>query len=185
MNAVDTIIFGGASVVAIVATLFVILSKNPFYAVLYLILSLFGISLMFLTLGAPFLAALEIIVYAGAIMVLFLFVVQMLSPGTSPAGSPDLSRPKPTQLIGPGILSLVLLGTLTLALMRAGNFLPLGAGEERYVLSPRNLGIALFRHHYLGVELASLILLIGIIGGMHLGQAAEESPEPEDEVATR
>src|SRR5262245_15308084 len=85
------VIFYGASAVAFVSTLLVVLSRNPVYAVLYLIMSLFGVSLIFYTLGAHFLAVLEIIVYAGAIMVLFLFVVQMLSPGAGPHREEDLS----------------------------------------------------------------------------------------------
>lgn len=183
MSLLDTVIFWSASAVAIIATLFVILSRNPFNAVLYLILSLFGVSMVFVTLGAPFLAALEIIVYAGAIMVLFLFVVQMLSPAGSPATTPDLKRPSGLQLIIPGILSLILFVTLTLALVRAGSSMP--ANSEIHTISAKTLGIILFNNHYLGVELASLILLIGIVGGMHLGSAAAIDDETELKVATR
>jgi NADH-quinone oxidoreductase subunit J len=178
----DTIIFWGAAAVAVISTLFVIVGKNPFTAVLFLILSLFGISMIFYTLGAPFLAALEIIVYAGAIMVLFLFVVQMLSPAGSPATSPDISRPKLSQAIIPGFLALVLLVVLCLAVVRAGS---MTTGDGTYVVSAKALGMVLFKKHYLGVELASLILLIGIVGGMHLGRAASIAEETELDVAIR
>lgn len=182
MSLLDPIIFWAASAVAIIATLFVVISKNPFNAVLYLILSLFGISMIFYTLGAPFLAALEIIVYAGAIMVLFLFVVQMLSPAGSPATSPDLSRPKISQVIFPGILAIVLIVVLCLAVMKAGT---MTTGDGTVVITAKQLGITLFKQHYLGVELASLILLIGIVGGMHLGRAASIAEETEIDVAIR
>src|SRR5690349_12174051 len=117
----DSAIFWASSGVAILATLMVLLSRNPFNAVLYLIISLFGVSMIFYTLGAPFLAALEIIVYAGAIMVLFLFVVQMLSPGGSPAVSADLKSPGPVQLLFPAVLALVILAAVTAAIYRAGS----------------------------------------------------------------
>lgn len=181
-NTMDTFIFWGAAAVSIVGTLFVILGKNPFTAVLYLILSLFGISMMFYTLGAPFLAAMEIIVYAGAIMVLFLFVVQMLSPSATAGTAPDLLPPKTTSLIAPGILALILLVVLFGAIWRSGS---LTAAETGQVITTQVLGQVLFKQHYLGVELASLILLIGIVGGMHLGRAASIAEETELDVAIR
>lgn len=167
--------FWGASAVAIIATLMVLLSRNPFYAVLYLILSLFGVSLIFHTLGSSFLAALEIIVYAGAIMVLFLFVVQMLSPGAGPNREDDLKRPAWTELLIPSVLAATLLIFTGLALFRSGPLQPHG-----FVLyDAKALGIVMFDKHYLGVELASLILLIGMVGGMHLGRAAALDREEE------
>jgi len=176
--ALDSAIFWASSFVAILATLMVLVSKSPFHAVLYLIVSLFGVSMIFYTLGAPFLAALEIIVYAGAIMVLFLFVVQMLSPASTPSAMPDLQRPRPLQLLFPGVLALVLLATVTAALYRAGSITP--PSESGHIITAKSLGIALFKHHYLGVELASLILLIGIVGGMHLGRGASLEEEAEN-----
>lgn len=183
MILLDSSIFWISSVVAIIATLMVLLSRNPFHAVLYLIVSLFGVSMIFYTLGAPFLAALEIIVYAGAIMVLFLFVVQMLSPAGSPATMPDLQRPSVGQMIFPGILTSILMIVVVLAIVRAS---AMGNDVETIrQISAKELGIALFKHHYLGVELASLILLIGIVGGMHLGRAAAIDDETEVDVAIR
>lgn len=183
MNILDSAIFWISSAVAIVATLMVLISKSPFHAVLYLIVSLFGISMIFYTLGAPFLAALEIIVYAGAIMVLFLFVVQMLSPGVGAAVSPDLMRPRITNFLFPCLLAAVLLVVTAMALVRAGS---LTTAEYSHMVSARQLGNALFTHHYLGVKLASLILLIGTIGGMHLGRAAElDDEDSEDKIGLR
>ncbi len=183
MNLFDSAIFWVSSAVAIVGTLMVLISKSPFHAVLYLIISLFGISMIFYTLGSPFLAALEIIVYAGAIMVLFLFVVQMLSPGVGAAPSPDLLRPSAAQFIFPGILAAVLLVVTVMALVRAGS---MTTTEHAHMISARQLGNVLFTHHFLGVKLASLILLIGTIGGMHLGRAADlDDEESEDKVGVR
>jgi NADH-quinone oxidoreductase subunit J len=163
---VNLAIFYASSAVAIATTVMVILSRNPVYAVLYLILSLFGISLVFYTLGAPFIALLEIIVYAGAIMVLFLFVVMMLNLGRDRTEA-DLQRPSRKQLILPGGFALILLIEIVAVLVRGG-----AAPAAGVVQSPQELGRALYGTHFLGVELASLILLIGIIGGMRLGKAA-------------
>ncbi len=184
MITLDSAIFWTSAVVAIISTLSVLLSRNPFHAVLYLILSLFGVAMIFYTLGAPFLAALEVIVYAGAIMVLFLFVVQMLSPASVPDSAADLKRPSVGQFIFPAGLAAVLLTTTVLALYRSGS---LASADDTNVVSARELGVALFKNHYLGVELASLILLIGMVGGMHLGRAAgsPDDAEEDEKVAVR
>ena len=76
----NTIFFIAASI-AIITSLIAISNRNAIHALLYLILSLLSISVIFYILGAPFIAALEVIVYAGAIMVLFIFVVMMLNIG--------------------------------------------------------------------------------------------------------
>lgn len=167
-------IFYSASAVAIATTVLVILSRNPVYAVLYLIMSLFGVSLVFYTLGAPFVALLEIIVYAGAIMVLFLFVVMMLNLGQV-REEPDLQRPSRKQLILPGGFALILLIEVIAVFIQGGAQPAAGA-----VQSPQAIGRALYDTHFLGVELASLVLLIGIIGGLRLGSAAavEEQGKP-------
>lgn len=184
MNMLDSAIFWTSAAVSIISTLSVLLSRNPFYAVLYLIVSLFGVAMIFYTLGAPFLAALEVIVYAGAIMVLFLFVVQMLSPASVPDTALDMKRPSIGQFVFPTILASALLVTVVLAIYRSGS---LASADNTNVVSARELGIALFKNHYLGVELASLILLIGMVGGMHLGRAAgtQDDAEEDSKVAVR
>jgi NADH-quinone oxidoreductase subunit J len=175
------ITFWGASAIAIIATLMVLLSRNPFYAVLYLILSLFGVSLIFYTLGSSFLAVLEIIVYAGAIMVLFLFVVQMLSPGAGPNRDEDLKRPSWTELLIPTVLAAALLLFTGMALFKTGPLNP----QNPAIYDAKALGIVMFDKHYLGVELASLVLLIGMVGGMHLGRAAAMDRDEEVPRVTR
>ena len=168
------IIFLASAIVAMWSTIMVIMSRNPIYAVLYLILSLFGVSLIFYTLGAHFLAVLEIIVYAGAIMVLFLFVVQMLSPGAGPNRESDLSVPGWRQVLLPCFLAGTLIVFTMVAILNDIGFL---TPETATTFDAKALGIALFKQHYLGVELASLILLIGMVGGMHLGRAASANSE--------
>jgi NADH-quinone oxidoreductase subunit J len=162
----NNIVFHAAALIATVATAMVIFSRSAVYAVLYLIVSLGAVALVFFTLGANFLAAVEVIVYAGAIMVLFLFVVMMLNLGGRTEAE-DLKRPTRKQLVLPGVLSLALL-LLTFACLAGGT--PHGA--QQILFSPKELGNALFTRHFLGVKLAGIILLIGTIGGLHIGRAA-------------
>ncbi len=94
-----TVAFYLAGVVAVIATLLVVTRRNTIHALLYLVVSLFAVAVVFYTLGAPFVAALEVIVYAGAIIVLFLFTVMLLNIGheaegrrASPAAPGELDR---------------------------------------------------------------------------------------------
>jgi NADH-quinone oxidoreductase subunit J len=169
----NQVLFYAASALAVAATLMVILSRDAVYAVICLIMSLFSTALVFYTLGSAFLAFIQVIVYAGAIMVLFLFVVMMLNLKAGPS-APDLDRPSRKVLVVPVILGVLLLVETfaCLALHRP----VAGSGSQ---LDLAAIAQALYTRHYLGVELASLVLLIGIIGGMHLGRAAS-SPDTKE-----
>ncbi len=153
-----------AAAVAILSTIMVITRLNAVHALLYLIVSLLAVAVIFYVLGAPFIAALEVIIYAGAIMVLFIFVVMMLNLG-------DKSVQQEKQWlsagawVGPAILSLILLGEF-LYVMLAGS----GQPVEGVVVSPQKVGVSLFSTYLLGVELSAMLLLAGIIGAYHLGR---------------
>src|SRR5436309_14671978 len=101
-------VFYLSSAVAVVATLLTITCRNAIHALLYLIVSLLAVAIDFFAMGAPFVAALELIIYAGAIMVLFIFVVLMLNM-VERAGETALDISKPRACAGPRVLSLVLL----------------------------------------------------------------------------
>ena len=152
-----------AGAVAVISTLLTITRLNPMHALLYLVLSLLAVAVVFFTFGAPFIAALEVIVYAGAIMVLFLFVVMMLN-----LGEQTMSRERawltPGIWVGPGILSAVLLAEVVYLLSRSD--IQQTAGQ---LITPKQVGIALFGPYVLGVELASILLLGGLVGAFHLG----------------
>lgn len=154
-----TITFYLSAIVAVVATVMVITRRNAVHALLYLIVSLLAVGLVFFTLGAPFAAALEVITYAGAIMVLFLFVIMLLNPQPS-----DGKRPFPIQWRGPGLLTIVLLAELIYLLVQGGQ----AVGET--AVSPQQVGLTLFGPYLLGVELASMLLLAGLVGAYHLGK---------------
>jgi NADH-quinone oxidoreductase subunit J len=159
----NTVFYVAASV-AVVATVMVITRLNAIHALLYLIVSLLAVALVFFTLGAAFAAALEVIIYAGAIMVLFVFAIMLLNLGPR-ATAQESQWLSPQAWIGPAILALILLGELALAVGRERSRLSgLGAVE------PKQVGMALFGPYLLGVELASLLLLAGMVGAYHLGR---------------
>ncbi len=164
-----TLLFFIAAVVAVAATVLAVTRANAVHALLYLIVSLLAVADVMFLYGAPFAAALEVIIYAGAIMVLFVYVVVMLNLGSASAER-ERRWLHPGIWIGPGLLSLVLLIELGLALGRTED---LGAATGG--VGPKAVGIALFGPYLLAVELASLILTAGLIGAYHLGRRRKEA----------
>lgn len=158
------IIFYIAAVVALISTVMVITRLNAIHALLYLIVSLLSVSVIFFTLGAPFVAALEVIIYAGAIMVLFVFVIMMLNLGDE-ATRQEARWLNPAAWVGPALLVAVLLGELVYVLL-SGGIEPASGGSY---IAPQNVGVALFGPYLLAVELAAMLLLAGLVGAYHLG----------------
>lgn len=154
-----------SGLVAVLATVGVITGKNPVHAVVYLIVSLIAVALVFFALGAPFAGALEIIVYAGAIMVLFVFVVMMLNLGPDEDSDAGDWR-QPRQWLGPSALALVLLGVL-LYLLASGDIARAIDGE---LLTARAVGLTLFGPWLMVVELAGLLLLGALVAASHVGR---------------
>jgi NADH-quinone oxidoreductase subunit J len=161
-----------AAAVAVVATAMVIINVNVVHALLCLVISLLAVAIVFYVLGAPFAAALEVIVYAGAIMVLFVFVLIMLNTGEA-AVQQERHWLTPWIWAGPTGLSAILLGEFVYLLWQS----PVAAASGTLV-GPRQVGALLFGPYLLGVELASMLLLAGLVSAYHLGrterQAADE-----------
>ena len=161
-----TAAFYVASAVAVASTALVVTRRSAMHALLYLVVSFLAVALVFLAMGAPFLAALEVILYAGAIMVLFVFVVMLLNLGpTAVSGEGRLLARG--MWSGPAVLAAVLLVELAWAL--GGPGLPPRGAQP---VGPKQVGIALFGPYILGVEIASFLLLAGLVGACHLGRAA-------------
>ena len=160
-----------AAGIAAIATLRVISHTNPVHALLYLIVSLLAVACTFFALGAPFAGALEIIVYAGAIMVLFVFVVMMLNLGPA-ASEQEKKWLTPGIWTGPAILSALLLAQLLYALFAT----PSGAAIGLETVDAKAVGISLFGPYLLVVELASMLLLAALVAAYHLGR--HEAKEP-------
>ena len=163
-----------AASIAILSTVLVITRRSAAHAVLYLIVSLLSVALIFFLLGAPFIAALEIIIYAGAIMVLFVFFIMMLNLG-SPVLRQEASWLRPRFWVGPGFLALLLMLELGYLLWRMPSALRMPEP-----VGPRQVAFALFGPYTLGVELASMVLLAGLVGAYHLGSRGGRSEEEEE-----
>lgn len=161
-----------ATAVAILSTAMVIINANVVHALLYLIISLLAVAIIFYILGAPFAAALEVIVYAGAIMVLFVFVVMMLNLGEAETEQ-ERRWLSPWIWVGPAGLSAILLGELVYMLWQGPGSIPSGT-----LVGPRQVGDLLFGPYLLAVELTSMLLLAGVVGAYHL--ARPESRMPND-----
>lgn len=158
-----SVLFYGSAIIAILSTLLVITRTNIVHALLYFIMSLLAIAVIFFTLGSPLAAALEVIVYAGAIMVMFLFVVMMLNLGQQ---TQDQERAwlVPSIWIGPSIMAIILLVEVLFAIN-------LNHEEMAHTsLSAKEIGSALFGPYVLAVELASMLLLAGLVGAYHLAR---------------
>jgi NADH-quinone oxidoreductase subunit J len=160
-----------AGAIAIIATVLMLTRLNVVHALLYLIVSLLGVAVVFYVIGAPFIAALEVIIYAGAIMVLFVFVVMMLNLGPQ-AVSLEKSWLTPGIWIGPTVLAGLLLCEVGYMIVR-GDDAYMGAG----MVEPKQVGIALFGPYVIGVELASMLLLAGLVGAYHLGTRTRQRSE--------
>lgn len=171
-------LFYFAAVIAVVATLLAITRRHAVHALLYLIVSLLAVAVVFYVLGAPFVAALELIIYAGAIMVLFVFVVMMLNVER---GAMELEREwmKPRNWIGPAVLASILFGELIYCMASSGST-PTAPGA----VGPKEVGVALLGTYWIGVELASLLLMAGLVGAYHLGRRAITREEEQRDTST-
>jgi len=164
----EFLLFGG---VAVLASLLVIAQRNPIHSVLLLILSFGALSALYVRLDAPFVAVTQIIVYAGAIMVLFLFVIMLL----------NLGRPGPTDIKGPAgvAIAAVLAGLLLFQLRVLGSApppdaiqLPAGTLAELQTRQGMVGAVAnsLFDAYLIPFEITSLLLLAAIVGAVVLAK---------------
>jgi len=158
--------------VALLATVLVITRTDAVHALLYFIVSLFAVAVVFLLLGAPFVAALEVIVYAGAIMVLFVFVIMLLGMGPAAKLVERSWLPRGIWL-GPGLLTLILGVLLAWVLGQSDLAVPTG----RTVVGPHEVATTLWGPYLLGIEIAALLLLAGLVGAFDLA-VRERRPPP-------
>jgi NADH-quinone oxidoreductase subunit J len=143
--------------------------QHMVHAVLYLVVSFFGSAVLFYLLGAPLLAVLEIIIYAGAIMILFLFIVMMLRVEEPQGGLLPHGRWLPAAGIGGVYLAVVALAAVS---EPDG-----GAPLMTAVATPRAFGSYVFTHHWLAIEIVSLLLLVILFGILHLGKGENRGQE--------
>ena len=147
---------------AIVSALMVILNRNPIYSAVSLVITLFSLAGIFLLLEAYFLAVVQIIVYAGAIMVLFLFVIMLLNPGKE---AKFLSPTNPRIMIIT-LLSIAFIGMIFTLVSGTVNYIGEAASSAGDLGTTRNIGLTLFTKYLLPFEIASLLLLVALVGAV-------------------
>lgn len=158
------LLFYISAAVTVLATIMVITRYHPIHALLYLVISFMAMAVLFISIGAPFVAALEVIIYAGAIIVLLIFVVMMMNIGNQTALQ-EKQWLQPKMWVGPSIFAMALLGE-TIALLLKGN----KAGIPLPAIDIRKVSLSLYREYIIAVELAGFLLMAGIVGAAHIGK---------------
>ena len=152
------------SFVAVFSGIAVIISKNPVYSVLYLIMTFFSIAGHYFLMNAQFLAAVHIIVYAGAIMVLFLYVIMMLN-----LNNIEVEKRSNTLRLAAVVAAGLLLTILSGAAQKADQITLAEKTTDPSGLV-ENLGIALYKNYLLPFELASVLFLAAMVGAVYLSK---------------
>jgi len=161
-------VFFVAAAVALISALITVTHYNAVHALLYLVITMMAIALIFFLLGAAFAAALQIIVYAGAIMVLFVFVTMMLHQGEVTLKQEAILYQPRRSVPAMGLCSVLLLELIYL-------LSPLGAELTRMSsVTVRDVGVQLYGPYLLLVELAALLLLSALVGAYHIGRRYQE-----------
>jgi NADH-quinone oxidoreductase subunit J len=155
------------AVVAIAAGVSMVLSRNPVHSALFLVVNLFCVAILYLSLNADFLAIVQVIVYAGAIMVLFLFVITLLNPSQSE--SPDRLRGQGPVAV---VLALLLLAESTAAIVSGAfsNGFPTDLPPWPFDDNVRAVGGALYTQYLFPFEATSILLLVAIVGATVLAK---------------
>ena len=160
--------------IAIAAALGMLLSRNAVHSALFLVLNFATIAVFYIVLNAPFIAMVQVIVYAGAIVVLFLFVIMLLGAERLRALG-TISGGDRWQRFLAGLLALALVGVTIVALLQAG-----GSGSETIPLidsSPAALGLELFGSYLLPFEVTGVLLLAAMIGVVVLGMSKKRGED--------
>jgi NADH-quinone oxidoreductase subunit J len=159
----ELLLFYLAATISLVSTVMAVTRYNAAHALIYLIISLLASAIIFYLVGAPFAAVLEVVIYAGAIMVLFVFVIMMLNLGASGDRTEHVLL-RPGMWIFPSLLCLVLFAEILYMLQSAERLL------KGVVVGPKEVGLELFGPYVLAVEIASMLLLAALVGAFHLGR---------------
>lgn len=172
---IDWIVFGIAAAVVLGGALGVIVSSNPVHSALSLVATLFGIAVLFVAQHAHFLAAVQVIVYAGAIVVLFLFVIMLLGVDRAEELETDPlvgQRPAAAVVSIAGLALLVLLGLRAAEVSRGAAADARGEGTDIAAL-----GRSLFTDYVFAFEITSVLLVIAVIGAVVLARRPDRDED--------
>src|SRR6185369_404004 len=151
--------------VTIIGTVLAITEKHPVHAIVYLVTSFFSLAMIFFLLAAPLIAMFEVIIYAGAVMVLFMFVIMMLD-----LGRPDqAARPGLRQWILPAILGGIIL--MSLGEVAVNHF---STTYGAVMIGITDFSVTLFRKYGIAIEIISMQLLFAVVGALYLGRKRDD-----------
>ncbi|PYQ56877.1 MAG: NADH-quinone oxidoreductase subunit J [Acidobacteria bacterium] len=172
----ETLIFVIFAALAVGSGVVVVVHRSPIYATLSLVLTLFSMAVLFVLLGAPFVGAVQILVYAGAIVVLFLFVIMLLNVQQEEGAHARRSA----QLVAAILGAIVFLGMFWLAFRQTTLRAPGPLTEE--LVSLKGLASALFTDYLLPFEIVGLLLLVAVIGAtVAARRPGAETNAPQDD----
>ena len=160
----EQFLFFFIALVAVASAVYFVFARNPLYAILSLIVTFFSIAALYVLLNAQFLGIVQIIVYAGAIMVLFLYVLMMLNLNAKDE-SKKHNLLKFTGIISAGIIFVGMIGAYKGVAMTNAN-----TNVDSQIGLTKNLGKLLFNEYVLPFELASILILAGIVGSVLIGK---------------
>ncbi|NRA76500.1 MAG: NADH-quinone oxidoreductase subunit J [Planctomycetes bacterium] len=188
----EHLIFATVATAAVISSVLVVTRRNPIYSALFLIVMLATVSVMFMLLDAPFLGFMQLLVYGGAIMVLYLFVIMLINPreGNLPEEGSAVEN-----AFAAGV-ALLLFSLLAFAISNSTEVarLAIAGGIPALPEVPLShggiaaFGLELFHNHLLVFEVTSVLILIGIIGAVHLTMrkksTEQESQQPQEGAVT-
>ncbi len=167
----NLIVFIILAVVAVGSALGMLLNKNAVYSALFLILNFATVAVFYLMLGAPFIAMTQVTVYAGAIMVLFLFVIMLLGAEelASRVGKIDWQKPAAV------VLGLLLLAEVAVVTFFGDQVFPKVA-EVKDFGAPKQIGLTLFQEYLLPFEVTAFLLLAAMVGAIVITHRSKDRP---------
>ena len=170
---VDVILFFILALISVISAVGMLLSRNAVYSALFLIINLGTIASFYLMLGAPFLALAQVTVYAGAIMVLFLFVIMLLG-AEQLRQDQSIGWQQPLAIIL-GTVLLIEAGVIVLSIGNTGAVVPTFSTLNSEAAGPVAIGTALFNQYLLPFEITSVLLLVAMIGAIVLTKAEKRA----------
>ena len=155
------------AIVTVIATILAITEKHPVHAIVYLVTSFFALAVIFYLLAAPLIAVFEVIIYAGAVMVLFMFVIMMLDQGNPQ----EARRPLLMHCLPALVLAGIILAALVLLIFgRSAPVVTNVGGLQKDLLSVADFALTLFKKYGVAIEIISMQLLFAIVGVLYLGR---------------
>ena len=173
MNAFDLVFFGLCTLLVLLGGIGTVAAKNPIRGAMGLLTSIVGIAGMYLQLSAEFLAAIQIIVYAGAVVVLFLFVIMLLGPSaTTSAGA---AGTKVSRYFNAGLAALIAVGALSLLWRTRVQIVALPKKPEN-LGTIEGIGRELFTTHLVPFEFSGALLLVAVVGAVAVARGKQIDP---------